>query len=51
MLITHCHFDHTGGVAALKQLIGLNADILCQGHFGIFRGKKQAREFIRSFIQ
>jgi glyoxylase-like metal-dependent hydrolase (beta-lactamase superfamily II) len=35
---------------SLKRMVDLDADILCEGHFGIFRGKEQVREFIRSFI-
>jgi glyoxylase-like metal-dependent hydrolase (beta-lactamase superfamily II) len=37
--------------SSLRQLINLDADILCEGHFGIFRGKEQVREFILSFIK
>jgi glyoxylase-like metal-dependent hydrolase (beta-lactamase superfamily II) len=35
---------------SLKRMLDLDADILCEGHFGIFRGKEQVREFIRSFM-
>ncbi len=69
LLITHCHYDHTGGVAGLKEatqcqtvmheldaqflelLISLKADILCEGHFGVYQGKNQVEDFIRSFLQ
>ncbi len=37
--------------ASLKKLIALNADILLEGHFGIFRTKQEVREFIRSFMR
>ncbi|MFP4086373.1 MAG: MBL fold metallo-hydrolase [Desulfobacteraceae bacterium] len=78
LLLTHCHFDHTGGAGELRQefgckiachaldpsflsdpeayqsslrkLLDLDADLLCKGHFGVFRGKKAVQEFIRSFL-
>ncbi len=36
--------------ASLRKLINLNADILCEGHFGVFRGKKAVKRFIQSFV-
>jgi glyoxylase-like metal-dependent hydrolase (beta-lactamase superfamily II) len=38
-------------IASLKFLLGLEADILCEGHFGIYKGKKEVREFISSFLR
>jgi len=35
---------------SLKLLISLDADILCEGHYGIYRGKKGVTDFIRSFL-
>ncbi|MCL2026422.1 MAG: MBL fold metallo-hydrolase [Leptospirales bacterium] len=35
---------------SLEFLISLNADILCEGHFGIYFGKEKVREFIKSFL-
>ncbi len=35
---------------SLKLIMGLNADILCEGHFGIFRGKNEVRQFIGSYL-
>jgi glyoxylase-like metal-dependent hydrolase (beta-lactamase superfamily II) len=35
---------------SLQRMLDLDADILCEGHFGIFRGKDRVREFIRSFM-
>ncbi|MCX7677671.1 MAG: MBL fold metallo-hydrolase [Spirochaetes bacterium] len=35
---------------SLEYMISLNADILCEGHFGIFRGKDKVRDFIESFL-
>ncbi len=34
---------------SLKRLIDLEADILCEGHYGVFRGKAAVARFIRSF--
>lgn len=36
--------------ASLKKLLKLDADLLLEGHFGIFTGKEAVAEFIRSFI-
>ncbi|MEA3273835.1 MAG: hypothetical protein U9Q81_00740 [Pseudomonadota bacterium] len=38
-------------LGSLQRLLELNADILCEGHFGIFRGKKAVRDFIRQFMR
>ena len=35
---------------SLKKMLALNADILCEGHYGIFNGKTAVREFINSFM-
>ena len=35
---------------SLKVLTNLEADILCEGHYGIFRGKREVKDFIRQFI-
>lgn len=35
---------------SLKKMLGLNVDILCEGHYGIFNGKAAVREFITSFM-
>jgi len=37
--------------ASLAKLADLDADLLLEGHFGIFRTKEQVREFIRSFMK
>jgi len=37
-------------IRSLKLLLSLNADILCEGHYGIFRGKEEVAEFIESFL-
>ncbi len=36
---------------SLKKMLELNADILCEGHYGIFNGKAAVREFINSFME
>jgi len=35
---------------SLKFLLELNADILCEGHFGVYRGKEVIDRFIRSYL-
>jgi hypothetical protein len=31
-------------------LLALKADVLCEGHFGIYRGKPAVAAFIRQFL-
>jgi glyoxylase-like metal-dependent hydrolase (beta-lactamase superfamily II) len=31
-----------------QQLLELDADILCEGHFGVYRSKKEVTNYIRS---
>ena len=35
---------------SLGMLMDLGADILCEGHYGIIRGKEDVRKFIASFL-
>lgn len=35
---------------SLERLIALDADILCEGHYGVYRGKERVKEFITSFL-
>jgi hypothetical protein len=35
---------------SLRLLLKLDADLLCEGHYGIIRGKSAVRQFIRSFL-
>jgi len=35
---------------SLKFMIGLQADILCEGHFGIYQGKKEVNQFIQTYL-
>lgn len=36
---------------SLERLLALEADILCEGHYGIMRGKAAVADFIRSFLE
>ena len=42
--------DREDYVKSLNLLLSMEADILCEGHFGVFRGKKKVADFIRSFL-
>jgi glyoxylase-like metal-dependent hydrolase (beta-lactamase superfamily II) len=35
---------------SMKKLIALEADILCEGHFGIFRSKDKVKKYIQSYL-
>lgn len=35
---------------SLKRLLSLQADVLCEGHYGVFRGKDKVADFIKSFL-
>jgi len=35
---------------SLNFMLGLNADILCEGHYGVYRGRETVHNFIRSFL-
>ena len=37
-------------IRSLKFMMGLKADILCEGHFGIYKGKDNINKFIQSFL-
>ena len=36
---------------SLKFLAGLDADILCEGHFGVYQGKNEVNQFIRTYLE
>ena len=36
---------------SLKLLLTLEADILCEGHYGVYRGKREVKEFIQQFLR
>ena len=42
--------NRTDYLESLERLLDLDADILCEGHYGIFRGKEAVSGFIRSFL-
>ncbi len=42
--------DRQDYITSLNLLLSLEADILCEGHFGIIRGKLDIANFITSFI-
>jgi glyoxylase-like metal-dependent hydrolase (beta-lactamase superfamily II) len=35
---------------SLELLLSLEADILCEGHYGIYKGRSEIDDFIRSFM-
>lgn len=43
--------DRADYARSLEFIMGLNADILCEGHFGVFRGSAAIRRFIASYLQ
>ncbi len=43
--------NRTDYLESLERLLDLDADILCEGHYGIFRGKEAVAGFIRSFLE
>ena len=36
--------------ASMQALLDLEADVLCEGHFGIYQGKEAVKAFIQSFL-
>ena len=36
---------------SLRKLLDLNADILCEGHFGIFHPAKEVQRYIKQYIE
>lgn len=36
--------------ASLRRLLEVEADILCEGHYGVYRGRAEVTCFIRSFL-
>ena len=35
---------------SLDLLLSLDADVLCEGHYGVYAGKDEVQQFIRSFM-
>ena len=42
--------DRKDYMQSLAFIASLNAEILCEGHYGVITGRKKVREFIESFI-
>ena len=42
--------DRSQAKQSLQKLIDLNADILCEGHFGIYQSKEKVRAYINSYL-
>ncbi len=42
--------DRNDYIKSLKRISNLGADILCEGHFGIYNGKREVKQFIESYI-
>ena len=42
--------DRADYLRSLRLLLSLDADILCEGHFGVFTDKKEIAKFIKSFL-
>lgn len=42
--------DRKNYISSLEMLAALDADILCEGHYGVISGREKVRDFIRSFI-
>lgn len=36
---------------SMRKLLDLNADILCEGHFGIFESKQRVRDYIERYLE
>jgi glyoxylase-like metal-dependent hydrolase (beta-lactamase superfamily II) len=36
---------------SMEKLLALDADILCEGHFGIFQTKDQVSKYIRNYLR
>jgi glyoxylase-like metal-dependent hydrolase (beta-lactamase superfamily II) len=36
---------------SMQKLLNLNADILCEGHFGIFESKERVRSYIERYLE
>jgi glyoxylase-like metal-dependent hydrolase (beta-lactamase superfamily II) len=43
--------DESRYQASLQKMVALEADLLLEGHYGIYRTKERVREFIQSFMR
>lgn len=49
--LTEWGADRVKAKASLTKLLNLKADILCEGHFGIFQPASEVEDFIRKYWQ
>jgi glyoxylase-like metal-dependent hydrolase (beta-lactamase superfamily II) len=35
---------------SLQKLIDLKADVLCEGHFGVYRPREEVEKYIKSYL-
>jgi len=35
---------------SLQNMLELQADILCEGHFGVYKGKESVKQFISGYV-
>jgi glyoxylase-like metal-dependent hydrolase (beta-lactamase superfamily II) len=43
--------DITAWKKSMHDLLALNADILCEGHFGVFQPKEKVRDYIERYLE
>jgi glyoxylase-like metal-dependent hydrolase (beta-lactamase superfamily II) len=43
--------DLSAWQSSMERLIDLDADILCEGHFGVYRSKERVREYIEDYLE
>jgi glyoxylase-like metal-dependent hydrolase (beta-lactamase superfamily II) len=43
--------NRTDYLRSLELMLSLEADILCEGHYGVIKGKDKVRAYIRSFME
>jgi glyoxylase-like metal-dependent hydrolase (beta-lactamase superfamily II) len=44
------HSDIQAWRQSMEKLLDLDADILCEGHFGIFSGRERVRKYINGYL-
>jgi len=43
--------NHEDWQRSLRALLTLEADVLCEGHYGVIRGRNEVRRFIEQFVE
>ena len=43
--------NHEDWQRSLRALLALEADVLCEGHYGVIRGRNEVRRFIEQFVE